>query len=115
MKRYDRLLVLVPLLMLLVIIVTDVLLLNRDRRGRQYLVDVNRIEQTLLQGGEPDAADYPSVTGITEYDGSAAFYESESEYLIREINGKLYRFDYTENSVRNSKLIVIVDIMLTLS
>ena len=112
MKHYDRLLVLVPLLMLVVIFVTDVLLLNKDARGRQYLVDANRIEQVILQGGTPDAADYPAVTGITVYDGSSGFYDRDNEYLLREVNGTLYRFDYVDEVQQNGRLVVIVDVLL---
>ncbi len=112
MKSYDRLLVLVPLVMLLVILVTDFLLLGKNDRGRQYLVDVNRIEQALLQGQEPDADDYPAVTGIFAYDGSADFYESDSEYLLREIGGTLYRIEYTDTADDQSKTMIIVDAML---
>ncbi|MBQ9898308.1 MAG: HAMP domain-containing histidine kinase [Ruminococcus sp.] len=112
MKRYDRLLVLVPLLMLTVIIVTDVLLLKQNTRSRQYLVDINRIEQTLLRGEVPDADDYPSVTAITANDGSSAFYESDSEYLIREIDGTLYRFDYVDDEQQSNSHIIAVDVML---
>ena len=111
MKHYDRLMVLVPLLMLAVMLVTDVLLLNKDTGGRQYLVDANRIEQVLLQGGTPDAADYPAVTGIAVYDGSSSFYHCDNEYLLREIGGTLYRFDYVEEQ-QNSRLILVVDAML---
>ena len=111
MKHYDRLMVLVPLLMLAVMLVTDVLLLNKDTGGRQYLVDANRIEQVLLQGGTPDAADYPAVTGIAVYDGSSSFYHRDNEYLLREIGGTLYRFDYVEEQ-QNSRLILVVDAML---
>lgn len=112
MKSYDRLLVLVLLVMLLVIVVTDFLLLGKNDHGRQYLVDVNRIEQALLQGQEPDADDYPAVTGIFAYDGSADFYESDSEYLLREIGGTLYRIEYTDTADDQSKTVIIVDAML---
>ncbi|MCR4645789.1 MAG: HAMP domain-containing histidine kinase [Oscillospiraceae bacterium] len=112
MKHYDRLLVLVPLLMLVVMIVTDVLLLNKDKRSRQYLVDANRIEQVILQGEMPDAADYPAVTGIAVYDGSSGFYDRDNEYLLREVNGTLYRIDYVETEQKRSTLLFIVDGML---
>lgn len=112
MKRYDRLLVLIPLLMLLVMAVTDAMLLRRTDRRRQYLVDVNRIEQVIAQGGTPSADDYPAVTGIYAYDGSADFYESGSEYLIREIGGTLYRIEYRDEADNSRSTIFIVDAML---
>ena len=112
MKAYDRLLVLVPLLMLLVILVTDVMLLKQNDQGRQYLVDVNRIGQVIAQGGTPSAEDYPAVTGIYPYDGSADFYDSDSEYLIRNFGGTLYRIEYSETADDRRSIVVTADVLL---
>ena len=112
MKHYDRLLLFVPLLMIAVILVTDFLLAGKVSSGRQYLVDVSRIERAILQGQQPDAADYPAVTGIFVYDGSSSFFETDSEYLLREINGTLYRFEYQEAAQQDGRLILTVDLML---
>lgn len=112
MKSYDRLLVLIPLLMLLVIAVTDAMLLQSSDHGRQYLVDVNRIEQVIAQGGTPSADDYPAVTRICPYDGSADFYCSDSEYLIREFGGTLYRIEYTDQTDERRNLVLTLDLLL---
>ena len=101
MKRFDRLLLMLPLLFLLLTAVTDVLLLRRSGQ-RQYLVDANRIEQRILQGEIPSPADFPAVTGITADQGSADFFRTDSPYLIREINGTLYRIDYTAQTKDNT-------------
>lgn len=99
--------------------------------GRPYRVEVNRaareIEKNIRQEeestGEPeqdvfweiDLLEYVYVTNIARYSGGdAAFFEdTDSDYLIRQINGELYRFDYTytpQDGYR--KLIVTVNVIL---
>ena len=107
MRHFDRLLVAVPLLFLLLILVTDGLLLRKPSDIRQYLVDANRIEQQILRGETPRAEDFPSVTDITPYDGSEAFFRQDNEYLLREIGGTLYRISYTDTSAAPSVQTVI--------
>lgn len=96
MRRFDRLLIAIPLLFLLVITVTDIILLRNEGADKQYIVDANRIEQQLLSGEAPAADEFPSVTSIEKYDGSEGFFRSSGEYLIREVNGELYRIEYTD-------------------
>ncbi|MBR3419143.1 MAG: hypothetical protein IKG82_10685, partial [Oscillospiraceae bacterium] len=96
MKHFDRLLLFVPLMFLLIIAATDILMLRHEQSGRQYLVDANRIEQIILNGDMPSAEQFSSVTGIFAYDGSDSFFRTDSAYLIRRINGVLYRIDYTD-------------------
>ena len=101
MKRFDRLMRLLPLIFLLIIAAADGMLLRTDAVGRQYLVDANRIEQQILNGETPDADAFSTVTGIFPYDGSADFFRTNGEYLLREIGGTMYRIDYTDSPKEN--------------
>ena len=113
MKRFDRLLIVVPLLILAVIAAADFILLRGDSSGRQYIVDANRIEQQILSGDTPSADDFLTVTAIEKYDCSADFFRSRGEYLIREINGELYRIDYTDdNSSSSIGTVIALDVTL---
>ena len=109
MKLYNRLLILLPVLMLIITAAADMLLLKKNSSGRQYMVDINRIEQQIMNGETPSADDFPGITGIYKYDGSGgeAFFSSDSEYAIREINGSIYRIEYTEHGNGNSLDIII--------
>lgn len=106
--------------------------LNAPQNGRPYRVEVNRIALQIETGGlesvdlslcqyvkgvkELFAADcLYSPGGMTgsaaEFDG--AFFESDSDYMIREIDGRLYRFDYTvKNDIGNSQIIITVNLIL---
>lgn len=112
MKHFDRLLLAIPLLFLLLIAVLDYVLLSEKNGGRQYLVDANRIEQMLLAGESPAADDFPAVTDISVYDGSAEFFRTDGEYLIREIGGVLYRIGYAEQKYSNLQTVLTADAAL---
>ena len=115
MKRFDRLLVIVPVLFLLIMLITDSKILKKDSDSRQYIVDANRIEQQILNGDVPDADDFPSVTAISEYSGDSSFFDVEEEYLIREINDTIYRIDYKdEKSNDRRQTIIILNVSLFL-
>ena len=98
MKRFDRLLFAVPVIILLVIAAADFFLLRSGNDSRQYLVDANRIEQQIAAGRSPSPDDFGSVTGIRKYDGSSEFFREKGEYLVREIDGVLYRIDYRDDN-----------------
>ncbi|SEK35096.1 Signal transduction histidine kinase [Ruminococcus sp. YRD2003] len=113
MKRFDRLLIVVPLLILAVIAAADLILLRSSSSSRQYIVDANRIEQQILSGKMPSADDLQTVDAIVKNDGDEDFFRSDGEYLIREINGELYRIDYTDDkSSSNIGAVIALDAAL---
>lgn len=59
----------------------------------------------------PDADKYTSVTGIYKHSGDEDFFVSESEYVIREIDGELYRIEYFEQ-IENTNEVLYVNIAL---
>ena len=96
MKAINRIFALALAVLALIFAAANLFLTNMGGRdgGRPYMVEINRlalkIEQSGIEG--PDPSDFKYVTNITEY--GEDFYKSESDYAIREINGRLYRFDY---------------------
>ncbi|MBR4628010.1 MAG: HAMP domain-containing histidine kinase [Ruminococcus sp.] len=76
----------------------------------QYKVDISRVEHELKENGA--AGSHPTITGVYEYDGSGDFYSPGSEYVIREINGKVYRIDYNNEAYDIRRSIIKADIAL---
>ena len=97
MKHFDRLLIIVPVLFLFAVIVANMMLVKNNTGGKQYIVDANRIEQQILSGEVPSVEQFPSILSVSVYDGDSSFYNYDGEYLIREINGKIYRFCYKKD------------------
>ena len=102
MKSYGKLaaVLLTVWLLLWAVSGTTVWMAGRTR-NRQYLVDAERIRLSIEDGDLPDAADYPSVTGIFEDDGS--LYDTTNEYVIIDAGGSLYRIEYDDTAGSNEE------------
>lgn len=106
MKGYKRLAAAAVLVLAAVIVFINITVTREyERSVKQYKVDISRVVHELEENGR--AGEHETVTGVFEYDGSADFYDSDSEYVIREVGGKLYRIEYTEASAGKPDLLKI--------
>lgn len=112
MKAFNRISIVIILAVIAVFVAANIILISdNDSSGRPYLVEVNRLVSDIENGEAPDISACEYVTGISEY--GEKFYNSDSDYVIREINGSLYRFDYdTDTGKNNVRLIVTVNVIL---
>ena len=112
MKAFNRISVIVSTLIIAVFAAANMLLLtDNSESGRPYHVEISRLVREIENGNIADISECEFVTAITEY--GEDFYNSDSDYVIREINGELYRFDYTtDNSTNKSETIFIVNVIL---
>lgn len=99
----------------LLIITANVLLhqWNAPENGRPYRVEINRLAFQIEQNGleSVDISQCAFVYHISEF--GEDFYRSQGDYAIREIGGRLYRFDYTaKNNSGNAQIIVMVNVIL---
>lgn len=129
MKNFDRIIVGAAILTAIIILCTNFFLAfyeNSDR-ARPYRVEINRAARQIEQNGFfGDSLDgYLYLTNIerigTVVDGyentgekdilvfvNFCDFESDSDYLIREIDGALYRFDYIADAGEEKKTAFIV-------
>lgn len=96
---------------ILILFAAAAVILHKDStgKGRPYLVEVNRLV-IALENGNFEPADLETceyVTSVTPY--GEGFYDSHSDYAIRQIGGELYRFDYVTGSGtdRTSPILVV--------
>ncbi len=124
MKNFDRIIAGAAILMIILILCTNLFLslYGNSDRARPYRVEVKRaareIEQNGFLGFSLDR--YPHLTNIErigtvadEYENAGGknvlvlvnfpALESDSDYLIREIGGILYRFDYIAGAGEKKK------------
>lgn len=81
--------------------------------GRPYRVEINRISLEIEESGVEniDLSKCEYVYNIEKSGGD--FYHCSSDYLIREIDGELYRFDYNAGNMTDlSPIIIAVNIIL---
>lgn len=99
MKNYDR--IIIGIVIGIILIGSGVNLSlsirNASENGRPWLVEVNRIALALEEDPMEviDLSEYYYVTELERYKGNSDFYDTTSNYCIREINGELYRFEYS--------------------
>lgn len=112
MKAFNRIFAVVAIVIITIFTVANAILLtdNADS-GRPYRVEISRLVREIENGEIPDLSSCEYVTAIAEY--SKNIYDSDSDYVIREIDGEMYRFDYTADSgTDKARLIVIVNVIL---
>lgn len=83
--------------------------LKDDISGRPYRVEASRIEQLISESKSFDLADYDYITAVEKLDGNnpQAFYSPDSDYLIKEIDGSIYRFDYKFSNDNNAVFFLV--------
>ena len=118
MRRFDKLILIVILVLIAAIIAANyaVLHANQAEHGRPYRVEVNRLATQIEAGQTPNLSVCNHVTAITrQSDDPQKFYTADSDYLIRQINGELYRFDYHPDVQNNSYLAMINIALVSIS
>lgn len=115
MRAWRKFFTLVIALVAAVFIAANWLLyyLNIPENGRPHRVEINRLALQIELNGfkNVDLSECEFVYNISEF--GADFYDTAGDYLIREINGELYRFDYRKkNSPVNAQAAITVNVIL---
>ena len=112
MKAFNRIFSAVAAaIILLFAVVNMVLAAGKTDRSRPYRVEISRLAREIEANGSADISECEYVTNIERY--GERFYSTDSDYVIREINGELYRFDYRANGYSNkAHLVGIVNAVL---
>lgn len=114
MKAFNRIFAAVIAgIIVLFAVANGILLRDKSDSGRPYLVEVSRLSRKIqtnsFEPSDLEACEY--VTAVSGY--SKNFYNSPSDYVIREINDELYRFDYSiDMGAVESNLILTVNVIL---
>lgn len=114
MKAFNKILIMVIVVIITLFLISNFMILNYGKHeGKPYLVEVSRlvreIENNNFKEIDLDECDY--IIGITKEEDN--FYNSNNDYVIREIDGELYRFDYkTDSGTEKLDLIVEVNIII---
>ena len=112
MKAFNRIFSAITVaIILLFAVVNMILAADRTDGGRQYRVEISRLVREIKTNGSADISECEYVTNIEPY--GEKFYSTDSDYVIYEINGELYRFDYKINSHSNKTYLMgIVNVVL---
>lgn len=118
MKSYNKICVTVILMLASVFIVSNILLFGMDgeTQGRTYRVEASRIVNEIRQNSleQLDLSQCKTITAVHRIDEkSEDSFQTESDYLIQKIDGKLYRIEYNSNvDVMDTKLKWMINAIL---
>ena len=100
MKAFNRIFSAVTVAITLLFTVANMILAADKTDGsRQYRVEISRLAREIEANGSADISECVYVTTIERY--GEEFYSTDSDYVICEIDGELYRFDYNTNGGSN--------------
>ncbi len=75
---------------------------KNDKLVNLYKIEINRVEQELRKTSDTSVTDmdlsaFKTITGVVMLtdENADSFYESDNNYKIADIDGKLYRIEYT--------------------
>ena len=114
MKAFDRVFLLILAVIAAIFLSANLLLSRADApSGRQYRVDTARAAAVIEAYGMEalDLADYETLRGVSPIENDGDLLGGDDDYLIREIGGQLYRFDYAVPS-DSGRAAVTVNVLL---
>ena len=115
MKSYNKICTVIIIILASIFVICNILQFGLDEKsqGRTYRVEANRILNQIRQEGfkQLDLSQYKTITAVYPMtENSDDFFQTESDYLIREMDGTLYRIEYNFNEdVLNTKLKLFIN------
>lgn len=111
MKSFDRIFAAVAALLILIFLGANTALSAAEKSGQEkkYMVEVNRLCIELENGNTPDISGCEFVKGYEADNDSEDFFFSDYQYVIRNINGKLYRFDYVQKADDTTAIRIVLN------
>lgn len=115
MKAYNRICIIFAILIIFIFALANISLINLNTNNdgtREYRVEINRIAIIIENEGldNVDLSNYDFVYNVVEYNDD--FYNTDNDYVIKEINNQLYRFDYNTASKISTLAIVLINAIL---
>ncbi len=108
MKTYNKIIAFVMLIIIALFAVVNIIPKILKEETSILKVELNRVESTITETGEiPNTEKYRTILGVYEKTTQEDFFISENDYVIREIDGKLYRIEYLENTNKTNELLYI--------
>lgn len=121
MKTFDKIFVTAIVLILILFAVANIAFLTSGNRGgRLYRVEIARLAEQIRGGGYDSISltECQYVTDIIPYEGTdpvSFFQDTESDYVIRIINDRAYRFEYTtDTSENNRQMLTLLNAVLAI-
>lgn len=117
MKNFNKLFAVILVLLAVLIAAANLLVLHTAQapEGRPHRVEISRIAGQIKENGfeNLDLTGMEYVTAVIPFASAPeGFYTGESDYLVRQIGGELYRFDYITSETDPRAFLLPVNLIL---
>lgn len=115
MKSFRKLFAAVAVLLVILIAAANLLVprLSHTPEGRPYRVEISRLVRQIEETGSADLSGMKYVTAVVSQEADPQhFYAGEQDCLIREIGGRLYRFDYVTSEAPSNSILLPMNLIL---
>lgn len=113
MKSFNKVIALAFVFIILTFAVVNIITRLSEDSASVLNVEINRVVREIEESGNmPDTDKYSTIVGIYEQSESDDFFVSDNEYVIREVDGELYRIEYFEETEDKGGMLY-VNIMLS--
>ena len=108
MKSFNKVIALALVVIVLVFATVNIAPRLSKESASILNVEINRVVREIEESGNiPDTDKYSTISGVYKQSGSEDFFVSDNEYVIREIDGTLYRIDYIEQYESKGEMLYI--------
>ncbi len=108
MKSFNKVIAVALAVIVLAFAAVDVIPRLSKDEASVLNVEINRIVREIEESGKiPHTDKYSTVSGVYKQSGSDDFFVSKSEYVIREIDGELYRIEYFEQTETTNEMLYV--------
>ena len=116
MKSFNKIIAVAVAIIILSFVALNVIELYAEDITSIKNVEINRAVQSISQTSEiPQTDQFSTITGIYKYNEKSDFFETESDYVVREIDGTLYRIDYYEELDSTNKILYVNIVLAVIS
>ena len=129
MKGFRKLIVITVICMAVIAVIVNLIAIigRKGDEGRPYRVEAERIVYAIEHGNDINISGYKYITGVTKLESVSGhektnienlkeYFDAEDDYLLKVVNGEIYRFDYSIREKDNiDKTLIIVNVCLGIS
>ena len=108
MKSFNKVIAVTLAVIILVFAAVNIIPRFSKDEASVLNVEINRVVREIEESGNiPDTDKYSTISGVYKQIGNEDFFVSDNEYVIREIDGILYRIDYIEQYESKGEMLYI--------
>ena len=108
MRSYNKIIALTLSVIVVIFAVVNITPLFSKEEADIHDVEISRVAREIENSGEiPDKDNYSTISGIYKQGDEEDFFISDNNYVIREINGELYRIEYFESSEKTHEMLYL--------